>query len=962
MTGDLTLADGSKAASETVVDTKIATAVGSAGHLKRLVVEQLPEAAAADVDTIYMVKDATVTTGDAYKEYMVIDGAFAQIGDTSVNLEPYAKTADVETKVKVVQDDLDKHKADAVVHITADERTAWNDKLDADNADYTTLVANKQKLVDIPAIKTIGTGLTLNEDGSLVGAQEYELPVAAANKLGGVKAGGAGVSIAADGVISAKVKAGNGLSVGEEGIILATATDTTAGAMTAEEHVKMANFVAMTDDVTWLKNEIAYKAPAIIAEELAYYHDAVKNRSISVEGNTFTRDTVKIVSGKNRVITLRSYDTNGVSLFAHDGRFISMSGSLTADTMVLYLQAAKEGYTDSAAIKGKRIRVVTQSNVAVSANGYNGAVPALVVRNGDKKFYTNNCDKSDIFNHDFFVDIPEDAGEITLSLWYLESGVNLDNVEFFAGIYFADDAVIDTGEIVNNGDTFDAEIPEGITAFDSMTHRSVQSVIIDTKTYIDSKTPENILTYEDLQYLSPEMYGAVGDGVADDADAVQTCVDDAIAKGIPVRGYGSYKCSRGINIKCDYGDFYLHKIEISAGEYVVKLIGTYNTVRIDNVRAYNITGAAGFRFATDAETNCESNDVSLGGSTAYSNAIEFINDYGGAGRWIYYNRLSVQRLFSQFGSGIHMYSNAYDCMNENSIWAKYVSCQNDYAIYSVGGGKTNRIYEICCEHNAKNVAYGSVSLINPRVSDCLNETAPDRGILFKIVNEYPSPVLIGEIGNWKSVDVSEAMSFEDCKQRVADLLDAGNTHGEAFYKAFSSHKMSFPVVCEVDKLWIDGSVAQFNSRHCPPGKIIVYFNHKGYVPSRPWRNSITTSEYRPFETDGRVPTIFEIDADTTIYLEDSYCCIGINEVMIVQKDGHKATVYGKDYNPANPSASLIFDGTSQENGTYKLHCEVAPFSFSVEYSGGVREYNEASCESSYFGSNDKWTVEKVNVL
>lgn len=241
MTGDLTLADGSKAASETVVDTKIATAIGSAGHLKRLVVEQLPEVSAADVDTIYMVKDTAVTTGDAYKEYMVIDGAFAQIGDTSVNLEPYATTASVEAKVKVVQDDLNEHKADAVAHITADERTAWNGKLDANNADYTTLVANKQKLVDIPAIKTIGTGLTLNEDGTLVGAQEYELPIATAERLGGVKAGGAGVSIAADGVVSAKVKAGNGLSVGEEGIVLATATDAAAGAMTAEEHVKLSN-------------------------------------------------------------------------------------------------------------------------------------------------------------------------------------------------------------------------------------------------------------------------------------------------------------------------------------------------------------------------------------------------------------------------------------------------------------------------------------------------------------------------------------------------------------------------------------------------------------------------------------------------------------------------------------------------------------------------------------------------
>lgn len=63
--------------------------VGSAGHLKREIVEALPEVENADADTIYMVKVANVA-GDAYKEYMLIDGAFAQIGDTSVNLTGYA--------------------------------------------------------------------------------------------------------------------------------------------------------------------------------------------------------------------------------------------------------------------------------------------------------------------------------------------------------------------------------------------------------------------------------------------------------------------------------------------------------------------------------------------------------------------------------------------------------------------------------------------------------------------------------------------------------------------------------------------------------------------------------------------------------------------------------------------------------------------------------------------------------
>lgn len=156
ISGVLTLSDGSPAASESVVDTKVANAIASAGHLKRLVVDILPEVSEADADTIYMVKDSSITLGDAYKEYMLIDGAMVQIGDTSVNLEPYA--------TKTI---LTEHEDNSTIHITDEERTAWNNKVDADNEIFTTLSANSEKLANLPAIKTIGSGLTLQEDGTL---------------------------------------------------------------------------------------------------------------------------------------------------------------------------------------------------------------------------------------------------------------------------------------------------------------------------------------------------------------------------------------------------------------------------------------------------------------------------------------------------------------------------------------------------------------------------------------------------------------------------------------------------------------------------------------------------------------------------------------------------------------------------------------------------------------------------
>lgn len=250
MTGDLTLADGSKAASEKVVDTKVAAAIGSAGHLKRLVVEQLPEVSAADVDTIYMIKDATVTTGDAYKEYMVIDGAFAQIGDTTVNLDPYAKKAVPAAANNIAVLGEDGALADGGMTIAALKsgiEDDYNGKLTnkVDVAEGKSLVDDTliTKLGALANIKTIGANLTLSEAGELSAQDSYELPVATDTVLGGVKIG-SGVEATTEGVLSAKVKAGNGLSLGADGIEMSAATDSAAGAMSSEMFLKLSNIEA----------------------------------------------------------------------------------------------------------------------------------------------------------------------------------------------------------------------------------------------------------------------------------------------------------------------------------------------------------------------------------------------------------------------------------------------------------------------------------------------------------------------------------------------------------------------------------------------------------------------------------------------------------------------------------------------------------------------------------------------
>lgn len=71
-------------------DSAISTAIANAPHLKRIIVEQLPEATVADANTIYMVGTGAGSETSVYKEYMLINGKFELLGDSRVDLTDYA--------------------------------------------------------------------------------------------------------------------------------------------------------------------------------------------------------------------------------------------------------------------------------------------------------------------------------------------------------------------------------------------------------------------------------------------------------------------------------------------------------------------------------------------------------------------------------------------------------------------------------------------------------------------------------------------------------------------------------------------------------------------------------------------------------------------------------------------------------------------------------------------------------
>lgn len=68
-------------------------------HLKRSIVDTLPDVTEADENTIYMLSIVDGEGNQKYEEFMLINGELEKIGDSSVDLTDYATKTYVETAI-----------------------------------------------------------------------------------------------------------------------------------------------------------------------------------------------------------------------------------------------------------------------------------------------------------------------------------------------------------------------------------------------------------------------------------------------------------------------------------------------------------------------------------------------------------------------------------------------------------------------------------------------------------------------------------------------------------------------------------------------------------------------------------------------------------------------------------------------------------------------------------------------
>lgn len=142
---------------KTQTDSAISAAIAKAPHLKREIVEQLPEVGTADANTIYMVGTGEGSETSVYKEYMLINGKFELLGDSKVDLTNYATKEEVKT---AKQEAIGTASADA----TSKANNAKNEAIEAAAADAATK-AEKAKNDAIAAAGTAETNAKEYADG-----------------------------------------------------------------------------------------------------------------------------------------------------------------------------------------------------------------------------------------------------------------------------------------------------------------------------------------------------------------------------------------------------------------------------------------------------------------------------------------------------------------------------------------------------------------------------------------------------------------------------------------------------------------------------------------------------------------------------------------------------------------------------------------------------------------------------
>lgn len=421
-------------------------------------------------------------------------------------------------------------------------------------------------------------------------------------------------------------------------------------------------------------------------------------------------------------------------------------------------------------------------------------------------------------------------------------------------------------------------------------------------TAVLSATKSVELTWQTLGYVTPEMFGAVGDGVTDDTQAMQACIDLSVEKRIPARAMKSYGTTSSLTIG-SFANVWINELKYTGSDTAVILDCEKSRLEMRKLTS----GGIGVKFLGET-VDAIGNELVIGSAECQLHCIVFES----TAKAVSGNRITFSKL-SAGGDGCYCIANN---LTENASYVTEQSffgglCTNaDWAFY--GGGGNNKFYSVQVENNIKG-GFCFVNSANVQIhGDRHTESARD--------GEYPFIRITTPDGIM--VSMAQAITAMQYVSSMGLSINEIDVSGVSMVETYSNGSTLY--------LRNNGSLGVINCRilsYAETGsdnpKIRQYFGERALIwgpclifqgaPEKYW--SVTGSMDLRTITDETpaMPTVFDIACENAeIRLHPTYCFMGISRFEVIQTPEHTATIY--DYYTGN----VIFDGPSLGAGTFEV--------------------------------------------
>lgn len=579
-----------------------------------------------------------------------------------------------------------------------------------------------------------------------------------------------------------------------------------------------------------------------------------------------------------------SFPRNGITVSKTNNGFHVSGTSGKGETIYLKDNAGNHRIPIDSDLIGKTIKVFGCSNQPLNNLGcgvfFYDEAKTLITKG------TIYVSKSSTFNSKSIV-VPENTA-------YISYGINLpldtetvydNDFQFYAAL----ESDLTTLSLTEDMTDFSLDNDfQNIITFPYLTSVKIKMPITDYIKYMS----DNSEAVASLTYLTPEDFGAIGDGSTDDIEAIITCLEQAKITKQTILMAKKYYVSSPINIDGSNLNIIINDIIYTGTECAVKISSAYNTVKIHSI----VSSGVGLGFYANGTTNVVYNMVEVNNITSASHGIGFF----ATPKNLHQNTVHFSYIKA---GGTDCYGIAYFVENENNyctennFYGGHIS-NCDWAVYKVGGN--SKCYSFHIEGNVKGGFYiedGNIQIFHPRTAEA---QAEGEFAYYKFVGKTQFVTIYDSTGlPLTEFDLSEAKdTFEN------DTGDEAPLHEGRIctVNAKIGNSLQPNIYCTKVYIWGKRFIMQPYMEYRKPVATET-------LDTRLIGRETSASEIKELT---QLPTCFVIDeANSNIYLHESYCAFGFKEFEVEQKNGFTCKIY-------DVNETLIFDGSTYGDGIYKL--------------------------------------------